>query len=76
MNEIIIQVRWAEQKQYQKIWIDPDYIVLDFIKEMNQTENRTEQYNEVYLYEEKRFLNVRQTLFENQVCPMDHLIMI
>ena len=76
MNEILIEVRCIEDPSYQKIWLDPDYIVSDFIEEFTQAEQRPAQINEVYLCEEERFLNPKQTFYENQVCFMDHLIVI
>ena len=76
MNEILIEVRFIEQPSYQKIWLDPDYIISDFIQDLNEAENRIRRINEVYLCEEERFLNPKQTFYENQVCFMDHLIVI
>lgn len=72
MNEIIIQVRYLEQNDFEKIWIDIDYKLLDWIQEMYPQAIM----KEVYLLEENRFLNPQQTVYENQVCHMDHCIVI
>ena len=76
MNEIIVQVRSVEEKQYQKIWMDLDYVWADFIREWNCFHKRTAHLNEVYEVEEKRFLNVHQTVYESGLCSMDHIIVI
>lgn len=76
MNEMILQVRSVENQQYKKIWIDPSYRLLDFINEFNEALHREPILNEVYLIEEKRFLQVEETICKNYLCMMDHLVVI
>ena len=76
MDEMIVQVRGVENSEYQKIWIDPSYRLKDFIQEFNASQNRTPLLNEVYLLEEKRFLQMEETLYKNHLCMMDHLVVI
>lgn len=76
MNEILLQVRSVESKTYRKIWIDVQYVLADFMEEWNADQKRHAYIHQIYGVEERRFLNIHQTVYENGLCSMDHIIVI
>ena len=76
MNEIILNIKNLNEKEWKTIWIQPAYLIKDFMQEWSHYSQCRLLKNEMYLIEEHRFLNPNNTVQENQLCDGDHCIVL
>lgn len=77
MNQILIHIKVFTMKEEQDIWVSPCFVVEELMQRLKALwlHGRYRYENGLYLMEEKRFLDLKKTLEENQVIQGDHLIL-